>query len=515
MDNKWWSRALMIVALIVLSVGTFQVVPTRAQDAIPWPTAGWQTSTPEAQGIDSARLARLFEQIESGNHNIHSVVIVRHGVLVAEAYRAPHTPDTLHHIMSCTKSFTSALIGIAIAQGAIQGVDQRVLDFFPDRTPANLDAAKRNMTLENLLTMSGGFEWPGGMLEDPSLDELWRSEDWVQFMLDRPLSDPPGSRFVYNTGGSHLLSAILQQATGLTEAAFAREALFTPLGITDWRWQTDPQGINTGGWGLRITPRDMAKFGYLYLHGGQWDGQQVIPAEWVADSTRAQITTGVQGMPASYGYQWWIEGEAFAALGYGGQHIIVLPDRDMVVIFTSGLPTTSWAVPQMLLTTYILPASASSDPLPANPEGNAVLQAAIDALEHPAAEAVPPLPDTARAISGQTYTLEANDFGLTSLSLTFTDGADTALLTLNGTLALPVGLDGVLRSSESEGQTLFDAPLALRGAWQRSGAFSVDLCLVGEVENYTVNLNFSGEDVAFHWFENASLQTGSFRGTRS
>lgn len=378
--SLYWRRFLIAV-LIVLAAGTVQIAPAPAQEATPWPTAGWETSTPEEQGMDSALLAKLFEQIESEDYAIQGVVLVRHGRLVAEAYRAPATPETKHHVYSCTKSFTSSLIGIAIDQGYLTGVDQRVMDFFPGRTFENVDDAKRGMTLDNLLTMSGGFEWEGGILESPTLDKLWSSRDWVQFMLDLPLSDPPGSRFVYNSGGSHLLSAILQQAAGMTAEDFAADVLFAPLGITDWSWRSDPKGISTGGWGLFLTPRDMAKFGYLYLHGGAWDGQQVVAADWVADSTRAHIAAGSGWLAEDYGYQWWIDGNSyFMALGYAGQYIIVMPERDLVVTFTSDLPTRQFFVPENLFNTFVIPASESLEALPANPDGNAALQAAIDAL---------------------------------------------------------------------------------------------------------------------------------------
>jgi len=379
-------RTLVIAIVIGLVLAAVQIAPAPAQEDTPWPTAGWETSTPEAQGIDSAQLAKLFEQIQSEDYAIDGVVIVRHGRLVAEGYRAPTTAETQHHLFSGTKSFTSALIGIALDQGYLTGVDQRVLDFFPDRTFQNVDDAKRSITLDNLLTMSGGFEWEGGILESPGLTELWSSGDWVQFTLDLPLSDPPGSRFVYNSGESHLLSAILQQTVGMKAEEFAAQQLFAPLGITAWSWRTDPQGISTGGWGLYLTPRDMAKFGYLYLNGGLWDGQQVISADWVADSTRARIAAGDQWLAESYGYQWWIDDQGyFMALGYAGQYIIVMPERDLVVTFTSDLPTRQFFAPEDLFKAFVLPASESSEPLPANPDGNAALQAAVDALQQPAA----------------------------------------------------------------------------------------------------------------------------------
>jgi hypothetical protein len=371
------------------------------------------------------------------------------------------------------------------------------------------------MTLDNLLTMSGGFEWQGGMLESPSLDQLASSGDWVQFMLGLPLSDPPGSRFVYNSGGSHLLSAIVQQTTGMMSEKFAAANLFAPLGITAWAWNSDPNMISTGGWGLWLAPRDMAKFGYLYLHGGAWDSQQVVPAEWVADSTRAHITAGSQWLSDDYGYQWWIDQEGYyMALGYGGQYIIVMPERDMVVTFTSGLSVNDYFVPEELFNSFILPASESSEPLPANPEGNAALQTAIDALEQPAAEAVPPLSDTAQAISGQTYTFEENELSVHSLSLTFSGGAE-AQLTLDGLYTFPIGLDGVLRSVDEGGPMLFGLPTSLRGKWRTGDDFVFEIHLLGTSANYTITLKFEDTHLKLFWRENVGGQSGSFQGTRA
>jgi CubicO group peptidase (beta-lactamase class C family) len=364
-------------ALIVTLIGA-QPAPAQDDD---WPTDGWRTSTPEEQGIDSVRLAEMFAYIAEQDLNMHSLLIVRNGYLVAEMYRPPYTVDRLHHVFSVTKSFTSALIGMALADGTITSLDQRLVDFFPDRAIANLDDQKRAITLEHLLTMSSGLAWGGDMLEQPSISALCCLADWVQYVLDLPMADEPGTRFVYNSGGSHLLSAVFQAATGEAMEDYAADRLFAPLGITDWQWRRDPQLISTGGWGLWLMPRDMAKFGYLYLRGGQWDGQPIIPAEWVAASTQAQISAGRQWLADDYGYQWWIDDNGyFMALGYGGQYIIVAPDYQMVVVVTSNLPLEDFFAPEDLLNTYILPASESAGPLPANPDGVAAMNAAVALL---------------------------------------------------------------------------------------------------------------------------------------
>jgi CubicO group peptidase (beta-lactamase class C family) len=205
---------------------------------------------------------------------------------------------------------------------------------------------------------------------------MMRSRNWVQFVLDRPMAAAPGSTFNYSSGGSHLLSAILQEATGMRTISFAREYLFEPLGIRGVSWTSDPQGIALGAGGVRLAPRELARLGQLYLQGGVWGGEQIVPAEWVEASIAPQVSA--HGAASYYGYQWWVRGSGiFAAHGYRGQRIFVVPDLEMVVVFTADLPGGE---PSMLLSNYILPAAQSSEPLPENPEGVALLQARIDGI---------------------------------------------------------------------------------------------------------------------------------------
>jgi hypothetical protein len=315
----------------------------------------------------------------------------------------------------------------------------------------------------------------------------------VQFMLDRPVSYEPGTRFTYNSGGSHLLSAVFQAATGQTAESCAAEHLFAPLGITDWYWRTDPQGVSIGGWGLWLTPRDMAKFGYLYLMGGQWDGQSIVPADWVSAATQQQIRAGDQWLAEGYGYQWWVDqGGYYMALGYGGQYIIVMPDRDMVVAVTSGLSTDRFFAPEQLFNDYILPASESSEPLPPNPEDVDAMNSAIAALAAPD-EAVtpPPLPEIAKAISGKTYQLDSDAVGFRTFAVTFSEGQDTATETLDGVLNISVGLDHVYRFNHLglPNAPADDMTLA-RGRWEQNGTFVINYLELGRPELYTYTLIF-------------------------
>jgi CubicO group peptidase (beta-lactamase class C family) len=316
-----------------------------------WPTQGWRTSTPEAQGMDGEKLEAVLEAARMPHLGLHSLLVIRHGSIVKEKYFSPYSENASHALHSCTKSFVSALMGIAIDKGYLADTARLVLGFFP-RSFALTDSRKRALTVDNLLTMSAGLGWVEADETYQSLDTL-PDGDWVKYILDLPMVAEPGGRFDYSSGSSHLLGAIIQQASGKNLYDFARESLFRPLGIADPRWERDPDGLPVGGWGLHLSPRDMAKLGYLYLHEGLWEGKQVVPAAWVRESTRPHIkATGGW----SYGYQWWVDPDVplFAALGRYGQSIFVVPRLDLVVVFTAQIDSND--PERELLKSYIIPA---------------------------------------------------------------------------------------------------------------------------------------------------------------
>jgi CubicO group peptidase (beta-lactamase class C family) len=315
-----------------------------------WPTKGWRTSTPEEQGMEAGKLTQMLEAIQEQKLGLHSLLVIRHGYLVSETYFGSYQQDTRHELYSVTKSFISTLIGIALDKGAIDSTSHRVVDFFPGQTFASLDEQKRAMTLEDVLTMRTGLDWDEG---DIAYHELYISPDWVQHMLDMPMVAAPGSQFNYCSGCSHLLSAILQQTTGMNPRDFAEKNLFKPLGISNARWESNPAGIPIGGWGLQLTPREMAKLGYLFLHNGQWDGQQIVSAGWVEIATRSHTGTGGS---RGYGYQWWTVPSlgAYTALGLFGQTIMVIPGSDLVIVTTAQMENHDKIF--QLIEQYIVPA---------------------------------------------------------------------------------------------------------------------------------------------------------------
>ena len=296
-----------------------------------WPTQGWRTSSPAEQGMDAAKLNEMLEAVKTQNLNLHSLLVIRNGAIVSENYYGSNDPNTRHELYSCTKSFIATLMGMAIDKGYVSGVGQTVTDLLDGRTFQNPSAAKSAMSLENLLTMTTGLDWTEG---DLAYLAMYGSRDWVRYVMDMPMRGQPGDRFNYCSGCSHVLSAIVQAKTRMNTRDFAEQELFRPLGITDVRWDADAQGIPIGGWGLQITPRDMAKLGYLYLHDGVWDGRQIISAAWVKAATEKHTPTDG---PLGYGYQWWIYPKwgAYAALGRFGQTIFVIPDLDLIVVTTA------------------------------------------------------------------------------------------------------------------------------------------------------------------------------------
>ncbi len=332
-----------------------------------WPTSSWKTASPESQGVDSELLVKMLDTIWKKDINIDSVLVIRNGYILLDAYNYLFDSNTRRNIYSCTKSISSALIGIAIDKGYIKNINQPVIDFFPKYATKNLNDDKKVITLKHLLTMTSGlycrdsylYRWRGLM-------QMKFSKDWIKFMIDLPMAEEPGTRFEYCNGVSFLLSAILQNQTGENALSFAKKNLLGPLGITNVRWPSNPQGITIGYGELQMRPRDMAKFGFLYLNSGVWDGQQIISPQWIKESTRKHIdATLVPG----YGYQWWIVNpDIYTAIGHQGQFIMVVPKKNLLAVFTSSLAKEDFYTPLGLLAAYIVPAVKSSTPLAENPD---------------------------------------------------------------------------------------------------------------------------------------------------
>lgn len=331
------ARAAVTLGLIA-ALGTGAA---RAQGPAAWQ---WPVSTPEEQGLDAKVLADVVDLIHKNDILpwLHYLIIIRNGRLVLEENFHGWESGRLHALQSVSKSFTSALVGIAIARGEFEGVDEKVLAFFPDtRGIANLDERKSALRLRDILTMRTGTDYHEDGPDSPHYQLNRLTTGWDRFYLDRTMIAAPGMSFRYDSGGVILLSAMLKARTGMHAEEYAARHLFKPLGIEKWFWVHNAEGHSHAGGGLNLTARDAAKLGQLYLNKGRWGTVQVVPEEWVEESLKMHVDLTVEGQPpAGYGYLWWVwapdyrgkTGEyVFAARGRGGQYIIVVPEYDMVV----------------------------------------------------------------------------------------------------------------------------------------------------------------------------------------
>jgi CubicO group peptidase (beta-lactamase class C family) len=361
-----YPRAALMVVVCVLAVACTARTgtPVSHQDQQPgsaWPTHGWQTAAPQDEGMDPKGLVVIDDDAGGVYPGLRSVLVVRHGVLVFEHYYHGAIPATYFNLWSVTKSVTSALVGIALGEHTLGGLDQPISRLLATHLPPRPDPRLRRATLEQVLTMTTGL--PADPT-DGTPPGLVQASDWVRFVLSQHPATTPGARFAYSSDGSHLLSAILADATGQPTLRYAQAKLFGPLGIASdhpfqpllaarnqaayqragFAWPTDPQGYHLGYGFLKLTARDLAKLGYLYLKGGAWESRQVVPAAYVRASTQTHVPTGGTFGPfTGYGYQWWTTTEqghhAFAAIGLGGQLVEVVPDLDLVVVMTSAVST--------------------------------------------------------------------------------------------------------------------------------------------------------------------------------
>ena len=484
---------LAIVFLAITCLPRVSPAALTAGDADPatWPTEGWAISAPETRGFDSVRLAKGLEDIRAWEPNIHSLLIIRQGSVVLNAVFFPFEGGSLHDVASDTKSVTSTLIGIAVRKGLIRSLDQPLLDFFPERKVANLDERKKAITLRDLLTMRSGLE----CITEPTeltLTRMMASPDWVQYVLDLPMVARPGTKFAYNSAAFHLLSVIVRRVTGMTALDFARQELFGPLGIRKAIWPMDNQGISNHGWGdLMLEPEAMAKIGYLFLNKGAWDGKPIVTPDWVETATHERPEVA----ETDYGYLWWINSEGgFSARGRGGQYIIVFPDREMVVVTTGGgignvgRVVRDGVFPALLDTLH---------PLPPDPEGDKALKDKVEALARepeikPGPAAVRPA--TADRISGRTFVLEPNPFGISTMILRFPD-SQAATLTVGVSdpeepnPVFTLGIEG--RYVIKPGRHGF--PAAGRARWESADTILINVDEIGRINKFTIRLTFTAD----------------------
>jgi CubicO group peptidase (beta-lactamase class C family) len=349
------------------------------QQSRPWPGASWPVASPASQGLSGAAFDAIDRDARSGVYgNLDRLLVIRHGYLVvnhdyARDYRTisrgasgplgcgegctdatkmhqfnylhpnwhPYYQGRdVHSLQSVTKSIAATLVGIALGRGEIKTLDQPFLEHFADRDLSTVDPRLRKATIDDVLTMRSGIEWHE---TDRPLDQtnttyqLEYSKDWIAFTLSQPMDADPGTTWVYNSGGSMLLSGIIRNATGRFIDDYAREHLFEPIGIKDFHWKKTPTGHPDTEGGLYLSAEDLARIGYLYLRDGMWNGRRVLPEGWVTQATARRVTAAAPGW--HYGYQWWTmareDVDVWAGRGFGGQFLIVIPSRDIVAVSTA------------------------------------------------------------------------------------------------------------------------------------------------------------------------------------
>lgn len=443
-------------------------------------------STPEAEGISSTAILDFVAAAEEQLERLHSLMVVRHGRVVAEGWWHPYAAEHPHLMFSVSKSFTSTAVGLAIDEGRLT-LDDRVVDLLPDDLPAQIDPHLAALTVRHLLTMTTGHPTDTVSLADDS-----HGDNWTHAILAQPLEFAPGTHFVYNSGASYLLSAILQRLTGERLLDYLTPRLLDPLGIVGATWETCPRGIDAGGWGLSLTTEQLATFGQLLLQRGEWNGTQLVPAEWLDEATSVQVDTSgtehdVDGRQG-YGYQFWRNRPTgYRADGAFGQFCLVLPETDAVIVLTAALPTAQRALD--LVWEHLLPAF-TDQPLP---EISTDLEVTLASLTLPTVSGEPTSP-TAAQVAGIRF--DYDDPEVTAA--TFEPG----LLTIS---RAGIGRPLAFGHGEWVASDDADARVLASGAWVSSVTLVVRAHDVGTPFSYTYTLEFRDDALTLDIEQNVAF----------
>lgn len=472
-------------------------------------------TSPEAQGVDSSAILAFVEALERQINEIHSVMLLRHGSVIAEGWWSPYGREHRHVMFSLSKSFTSTAVGLAVAEGHFS-IDDPVLSFFPDETPAEVGEHLAAMRVRHLLSMSTG------QAEDTWGYMTARADgNWTQAFFDVPVIYPPGTHFLYNTGATYMLSAIVQKMTGEKLVDYLGPRLFAPLGIEGAVWDESPQGMSLGGIGLNIKTEDIARFGQLYLQKGLWNGGRILTEAWVDEATTAQVSNGDD--PASdwaqgYGFQFWrCRHNLYRGDGAFGQYCIVMPEQDAVLAITGGVDALGMQPPLDLAWELLLPAMRD-EPCPEDDAAHHRLTEKLASLAlHPIQGAFKS-PITAQ-ISGHVYTVDENapvlelptleTVALKSVAVDFSDsGLTLRVKTARGETAMPCGY-----GAWAYGQaTLFNPPwrtahepVAASAAWTAEDTLTIIVRRYTTPFYHTVVCHFIGDELMIEASVNTSF----------
>lgn len=403
---KMFSRIIAVSLLVLTIVSCTEKQPERSLPR----------STPEAEGVSSQAILTFLDSAAANTQTeFHSFMFIRHGKVIAEGWWNPYASEYKHTLYSTSKSFTSTAIGLAISENKLS-LDDKLISFFPESLPDTVSENLSNMKISDLLSMRTGQRRESSSLEP----------GWVEAFLATPVENEPGTTYRYSSMATYMLSAIVQKVTGEKVIDYLTPRLFNPLAIEGADWETSPEGINTGGWGLRLKTEDLAKFGLLYLNEGEWNGKQILPASWVNEATslktyqnpeltkeqRDAANDAVQG----YCYQFWrARNNSYMANGAFGQFILVMPEKDAIVVFTAE-SNDMWGELDMIWK-YLYP-GIMDEPLPADANRAAELKSRLSALSVPV-PAINSNEAISSLISGKTIVLAENQRQIQSMSLQF------------------------------------------------------------------------------------------------
>jgi len=396
-------------AISILLAFLVAAVIVSAQSKLP-------RSNPEAEGVSSDSIIKFIDAAGNSQHEMHSVMVLRHGKVIAEGWWKPYSADLKHTMYSVSKTFTATAIGFAVAEKRLS-VNDKVVSFFPAQLPDTVSTNLNELTVKDLLSMSVGQQ------PDPTPLAVTGESPWVSSFMRMPIVNKPGTKFLYNSLGSYVLSAIVQKVTGQRVVDYLRPRLFEPLGIDGMDWEIDPAGINSGGWGLRVKTEDMAKVGQLYLQKGKWNGRQILPAAWIEEATTKKIDQAPD-MPQAqrdssdwnqgYAYQIWrSRNNGYRADGAFGQYILVLPEKDAVIVITSESPNMQDEL--NIVWKYLLPAFKEKELPPSKSTSELKEILSKLSLRAPATSSSP----LEKVISGKTFSIEQNDMNVSALSFNF------------------------------------------------------------------------------------------------
>jgi CubicO group peptidase (beta-lactamase class C family) len=478
--------SLAVLLIFFLSSFITRGLKGQSSDKLP-------RSIPESEGVSSSGIIDFINAVDTGRQEIHSFMFIRHGKVIAEGWWNPYGPEYRHIMFSASKTFTATGIGLAVSENRLKLTD-KVISFFPYSLPDTIGAYMKELTVQNLLTMSVG--------QEPALMGAGANDDWIRTFISLEPVHEPGTVFLYNNMATFMLSAIVQQVTGQTLFEYLKPRIFDPLSIRGIDWDMNPQGINLGMIGLRLRTEDMAKFGQLLIQNGKWNGKQLVPEQWIKEATSFKIESGDPSnkMPKDkndwaqgYCYQMWRGRNNTVRLdGMAGQFVILIPDKDAIVVLTANARNTQEEM--NLVHNYLVPAIKSGKAITADEASYAELQKKQSALSVKQDDSKVTKSDLTGKISGKEFLLGDNDFKIESVYFTFKGEECSFALKRDNNISVIKCGNGSWKISNTKSSSLLAPP--------RSNSKSIDA-------NYKVHQPLIKVATEYSWTDNNTLEITS------